>query len=319
MEEKKLYPLGFCSIADEYGWGTDEFLLADLGYRDSLIRDGWFAGNAVSELMDTYLDRVVGDNAYSFWGRQFPFQIKRINVKGTMPLRVHPDAETAAQRYDFLGRRKIWYILSSGPGARILAGWKHDTDAGEVYSKCLNGTVGDLLKSFEPAPGQYLHIPPGTPHAASGQVEILEISESSPLDFCMSGMGAEVHPDEFDENLSLVDALDFIDYKEFSGKPEKATGRFAAYPEFEIEMIDLRAPLKVGGEADTFVLYLCLKGAADVTIDVLGQTAVFPLKPMQPVLVPAECPDFRVLPKTDGTALLEITVPFRQEHDSYVG
>ncbi len=60
MEEKKLYPLAFCSLADEYGWGTDEFLLADLGYRDSLIREGWLAGNAISEIMDTYLDRVVG-------------------------------------------------------------------------------------------------------------------------------------------------------------------------------------------------------------------------------------------------------------------
>ena len=98
MEEKRLYPLGFCSLADSYPWGTDEFLLADLGYRDSLIRDGWLAGNSMSELMDTYMDRVVGENAFEFWGRQFPLQVKRISVNGTMPLRVHPDAETAVQR-----------------------------------------------------------------------------------------------------------------------------------------------------------------------------------------------------------------------------
>lgn len=319
MDEKKLYPLSFCSIEDEYGWGTDEFLLADLGYRDSLIREGWLAGNAVSELMDTYLDRVVGDNTYTFWGRQFPVQIKRISVKGTMPLRVHPDAETAVQRYDFLGRRKIWYVLKAGSGARILAGWKHDTNAGEIYSKCLDGSVAELLKSFEVSEGQFLHIPPGTPHAAAGNVEILEISESSPLDFCMSGLGSEVHPDEFDETLTLVDALDFIDYREFNGKPEKAAGKFADFPEFAVEKTELSAPMKVGGEADTFVLYLCLKGSADITIDVLGRTAVFPLKPMQPVLVPAECAEFGVVPKEKGTTLLEITVPFRNEPDSYVG
>ena len=56
MEEKKLYPLRFCTLLDEYGWGSDEFKIADLGYRDSLVRDGWLAGNAVSEVMDTYMD-----------------------------------------------------------------------------------------------------------------------------------------------------------------------------------------------------------------------------------------------------------------------
>ena len=52
-EEKKLYPLRFCSIQDEYVWGKDEFILADLGYRDSLVKDGWLAANTISEVMDT--------------------------------------------------------------------------------------------------------------------------------------------------------------------------------------------------------------------------------------------------------------------------
>ena len=71
-EEKKLYPLRFCSIQDEYVWGKDEFILADLGYRDSLVKDGWLAANTISEVMDTYLDRVVGDRVYEMYGRQFP-------------------------------------------------------------------------------------------------------------------------------------------------------------------------------------------------------------------------------------------------------
>ena len=129
MEEKKLYPFKFCTLQDEYVWGTDEFKLADLGYRDSLIREGWLAGNAISELMDTYLDRMVGENVYKFWGRQFPVQIKHIRVKGHMPLRVHPDAQTAVQRYDFLGREKLWYVLRAGTGAVLSIGFEHDTDA----------------------------------------------------------------------------------------------------------------------------------------------------------------------------------------------
>ena len=59
MDEKKLYPFRFCSLQDDYVWGSDEFKLADLGYRDSIVRDGWLAGNTMGEIMDTYLDRVV--------------------------------------------------------------------------------------------------------------------------------------------------------------------------------------------------------------------------------------------------------------------
>lgn len=318
MDEKKLYPFSFCTLADEYGWGTDEFLLADLGYRDSLIREGWLAGNAVSELMDTYMDRMVGDNTFGYWGRQFPVQLKRIAVKGTMPLRVHPDTDIAGQRYDFLGRRKIWYVMSAASDARLLVGWNRDTDASEVFSACADGSVRALLKEFALKPGQFIHIPPGTPHAATGSIEILEVSESSPLDFCLSGLGQPVHPDEFDESLNLVDAMDFIDYKEFTGKPERPEGRFADYPEFIVEQIDLHSPATVDGEADAFVIYVCTKGAAVLRLNVFGQAASYAIARGRALLVPAECGDFALVPEEQGTVLLQITVPAREQRDSYL-
>ena len=322
MDEKKLYPFGFCSLSDTYEWGTDEFLLADLGYRDSLIREGWLAGNSMSELMDTYMDRMVGENAFEFWGRQFPLQIKRISVSGTMPLRVHPDAETAVQRYDFLGREKLWYVVKADKNARILAGWADDTDATDVWNRCLDGTVSLLLKSFPAAAGQYIHIPPGTPHAASGNVEIIEVSESSPLDFCLSGLGFEVHPEEFDDALSLVDALDFMDYKAFKGSMKTVSDApsevLADLPEFKVARRSLKSPIKVGGESDTFVLYTCVSGGASIQMDVLGQTATFPLEAGRTVLIPAECGAFAVVPTAPETVVLEITVPPRHERDGYL-
>ena len=216
-EEKKLYPFKFCTLQDDYPWGSESFSLADLGYRDSLVREGWLAGNSLSELMDTYLDRVVGDGVYEFYGRQFPLCVRLLKCRGRMPLRVHPDDETAAQRYDFLGKEKLWYVLRAGADARILAGFRRDTDASEVYAKCLDGSVEDILNVVAPHAGQALRIPAGTPHAAVGDIEILEIGESSPMDFCLCGWGEEVHPDEFDPALTLVDALDFIDYRPFRG------------------------------------------------------------------------------------------------------
>ena len=86
-EEKKLYPLRFRPLEDTCSWGSESFLLADLGYRDTLVRDGWLAGNSIGEVMMLYMDRVVGDGVYDRFGRQFPLQVKYLRIDGRMSLR----------------------------------------------------------------------------------------------------------------------------------------------------------------------------------------------------------------------------------------
>ena len=325
MEEKKLYPIRFCSLQDEYPWGSDEFKLADLGYRDSLVRDGWLAGNSVSEVMDTYMDRVVGENVYNFTGRQFPVQVKHIRVKGRMPLRVNPDAVTALQRYDLLGRQKLWYVLRAGKGARILLGFKRDTDASEVIAKCEDGSIEQLMNVIEPAEGQFFHIRPGVPHSASGDLELIEVSESSPLDFCLCSWGEPVSADEFDEGLDLTEALDFIDYKAWKA-PEvphwhegDSVRKLIDIEEFTVTRLQLADPLHIYSERfDSFILYTCISGEASVQLEVLGQTARFPVAAGETMLVPAECPDFFLVPTDRNTVILETTVAPREESDSYI-
>ncbi len=317
-EEKKLYPFSFCSLQDEYPWGSEEFKIADLGYRDSLVRSGWLAGNSLAEVMDTYLDRVVGDNVYDHYGRQFPVCIRHLRVRGKMPLRVHPDDETASQRFDFLGKEKIWYVLRAGTDARLMAGFRRDTDAGEFYAKCLDGSVEELLGHIAPYAGQCLRIPAGTPHAAAGDVEILEIAESSPMDFCLCGWGEEVHPDEFDPSLTLVDALDFINYRRFETSVPQGV-RLADLPQFRVERLQLRAALAVSHEeGGPFALYSCVRGEAKVQIPLPGgQEAVFDLHAGETMLVPSECAEYRLLPTERDAILLETTV-YHTETDPYI-
>lgn len=318
MEEpKKLYPLKFCSLLDEYSWGSEEFKLADLGYRDSLVREGWLAGNSMGEIMDTYIDRITGDNIYEYYGRQFPVCVRLLKVKGDMPLQVHPDEETASQRYDFLGKEKFWYVLRAGKDARIFAGFRKDSDAGELYGACESGDVDPLLNVVAPYPGLALHIPHGTLHAASGDLEILEISESSPLDFCISGRGGEVSEDEFDPALSLTDALDFIDFRKFAPAPADGD-RLVDIPAFTVTRMAVNGPLRCNNAGyDSFIIYSCVSGAASIQIEVLGQTAAFNITAGETMLVPSECQDFTVVPTERDTVLLEITTN-RAEKDKYI-
>lgn len=214
MEEKKLYPFRLTRIEDKYPWGSEEFRLADLGYRDTFVHDGWLSGNTMGELMETYLDRLTGDHVFDTFGLQFPFQIRRIHVKGRMPLRVSPEDETARDRYDHLGKEKLWYVVSADKGSRMLIGFRRDTDASELYQECLEGNPVKLLNTLEPRAGQFFYIPAGTPHCAFGPMTIVEVSESSALDFCLCGWGNDLG-DEFDPALNIIDALDFIKYEQY--------------------------------------------------------------------------------------------------------
>jgi len=307
----------FCALRDEWHWGTEEFKLADLGYRDSFVLEGWLASNTIGDIMDTYMDRVTGENVYEHYGRQFPLCIRKLSVTGRMPLQVHPDDGTAEQRYDFLGKEKFWYVQKAGKGAKILLGFRNDSDAAELFTRCEDGSVEEMMNIVAPHAGQCLFIPSGTPHAAFGEMEILEIAESSPLDFCLHSWGEEVSDMEFDPSLSLVEALDFINYRRFTAEP--GTGdQLVARPQLGIRRIKVNDMLKVAADGyDSFVLYLCTKGSVKIQLEVLGKTIDYPLAAGEIMLLPAECSDFFIEPVEKGSELLEASAQHIQ-NDNYI-
>ena len=317
MEEKLLYPIKFCTLQDDYCWGSEVFKIADLGYRDSLVREGWLAGNSLSEVMDTYIERVVGDRVFDFYGRQFPICVRELNVNGKYPLVVNPDDEVAADRYDFLGKQKLWYVVSAGKNAQLAIGFRKDSNAGELYDRCSEGNAFELLNIIPAQPGQCFHIAPGTPHAAFGELQILEIGESSPLDFCLCSWGQELSSEEFDPQLGLVEALDFISYKAY-----KYTGPqgdlLCDLNELSVRKLIFSSGLRVSSEHnDGFVLYSCVKGGATIEIEVLGQTAEYHFSKGETMLVPADCPNFNLIPDEDDVVLLESYIN-RVDVDKYI-
>lgn len=310
-QEKKLYPFRFCTLKDEYCWGSEEFKLADLGYRDSLVSEGWLAGNSMGEIMDMYMDRIIGEDLFERYGRQFPFEMKYLRVKGRMPLRVHPDDETASQRYDFLGKEKLWHVVRAGKDARLFLGFIKDTDASEVYSKCLDGSVEDILNTVSPMAGQSFVIAPGTPHAAAGDIEIAEVSQSSPLDFCLCGWGQEVSEDEFDSSLNIVDALDFINYRKYVERDINS---------FTVNKIPLDRPLRTqAGGVDAPAGYFCTRGEASLQVEMEGLGKVeYRLREGEIILVPSEVTDYILAPVRKDSVLLEVFANGAEPADSYI-
>lgn len=350
MEEKKLYPFRLTRIEDKYPWGSEEFRLADLGYRDTFVHDGWLSGSTLGELMETYLDRVTGEHVFDAFGVQFPFQIRRLNVKGRMPLRVSPEDETARDRYDHLGKEKLWYVVSADKGSRLLIGFRRDTDASELYSECLEGNPVKLLNTLEPRAGQFFYIPAGTPHCAFGPMTIVEVSESSALDFCLCGWEEPVSAEEFDPDLNIIDALDFIKYERYpemllsgnaggkaalSASPsdpfrENATRAASAsvpgietllqLPHFTVSKVDLKQALSIGNaESDTCIAYTSIKGSFEIqtTPEVSPDSErLLAATEGETVLIPAETTSFILAPRSADATLLEVMVEKLPAYDS---
>ena len=329
MEEKKLYPFRLSGITDSYPWGSEEFLLADLGYRDTFVRGGWLSGNGMGELMETYLDRMVGDSVFGWYGLQFPFQLRRISVHGKMPLRVCPPDEHARDIYDHLGKEKFWYVLHAGKDARLLLGFKDDTPAGAFYSSCLDGSAASMMNVLQPRDGQYFHIPAGTPHCAWGEITIMEVSESSALDFLLCTWGEQAGDEEFDPAFGLVEALEFIKFDKYPaaylagrrleprGKDENPlVEKLLRLDQFSVSRIALVSALRISSaDSDSCLAYTCLEGEFELQPEG-GDSLRF--SSGETVLVPAECDSFTISPLVQGTLLLEIMVEPRAGTDPFL-
>ena len=384
--EKKLYPLKFIPVPSRRPWGGSALVtemgkhfvevdeegnenalgpdvligesweLADMGVEDSVVENGWLAGNTISELMETYLERIVGEDVYNYYGRQFPLLIKFLDINEKLSVQVHPDDEVAAERYDSLGKAEIWYVMDAKPGAKMYCGFTREVTAQEFYDRCKNGTVDEILNVIEPRKGDVIYITPGTVHAADGGLLIAEIQESSDMTFRLYDWGREFDP-KTARKTHLDEAIDVIDYRAFDpGLYRKGPlwGDEASYvachsheeghechchqesqegqmvqtlvdvPQFTVSKIALSDPLHIYTEKfQSFIVYICLEGAASIQVpstNEKGEACMdnYEFAKGETVLVPADMPDFFLVPRDRATLLLEGTTRPVEEVDGYI-
>lgn len=324
MEEKKLYPMKLIPKEISLPWGTYTHLVADLGYEESKIGNGFLAGDTLDDIMETYIERVIGDEIYSFYGRQFPLSISTIDVSsGISPVTVCPGDELAAARYDALGKKKLWYVADAGSGASVLLGPRSATDAALLYDSCAGGTVTDILREIPVRKGDFFVIPPGTMHAARN-ARIIEVSEASGLDFTIYAEDTE-SKDNLD---ALVEALDFIDLNPYEANGihahsdgDHVSRQLHRCDEFAVTEIRLTDALHIYTERfSSFITYTCLSGEASFQLPKDGPVGMetFLLAGGQTLLIPAELGDFYIVPIDRNTVLIEATVPPREIQDAYV-
>jgi mannose-6-phosphate isomerase len=317
-DEKRLYPFRFLPKRQERPWGVRTLKLADLGETDTMVDNGWFGGNALADLMQTYLERVVGETAFDRYGTQFPVMVDFLEVEGRTSLRVFPDDIAAEQRYDAFGKTAFWYVAEASADAVLWLGFEKEVTAAEFFAACQDGTVERLLHPVRPRKGDAFLLPPGLVHAAAGKLKLVGISEASDLVFRLHdwGRGEENH---------LEEAFDLIDFRAWSPtlqrrmRPGQVSEKLFATPQFTVSEFHLKDPVRIEAEeTDTFLVYVCVSGGAAFQVPSEEGVESFPLKAGEVLMVPAEIPGFSIVPSEADTVLLEAMLEPQEEPDAYI-
>src|SRR5512133_1218331 len=104
----ELYPLKFETVLKEKVWGGDTLVskynktstgshkigesweLSAVAENQSVISNGFLAGNNIEELIEVYMGDITGDSIYEKFGNEFPLLIKFIEAKEDLSIQVHP-------------------------------------------------------------------------------------------------------------------------------------------------------------------------------------------------------------------------------------
>ncbi len=338
----KLYPLKFIPDARERIWGGDylaknlkkefdesyagkpvgeSWELWSLYGGSSVVQNGYLAGNTLDELMEIYLGDLVGENVFNWYKGDFPVLVKILDIKDKISVQVHPGNDIAFERENSYGKAEMWYIMDAKPGAKLYVGFNKDVTPVELYEKCKDGTVTELLNCFTPKKGDCLYIQPGCVHSAEGEVIIAEIQQSSDISYRLYDWGRENNPATA-RRIDIEDAIDVIDYSKFDidkfyfsnvggNKTIVDTSNFIVKT-IELEKAETVVPSLRG----SFTIYMCINGEAVIK---MNDGTQYSICTGETLLIPASMEDFTIAPTAGNVLLLEITMPqLTEEPDTYL-
>lgn len=323
-----LYPLKFNPILQERIWGGNNLALLfgkdlkgktnigeswELSAVDgnvSVVTNGDLAGNDLQELIEIYMDELVGEKIYEQFGNEFPLLIKLIDANTDLSIQVHPNDDYAREKHSAFGKTEMWFSLSDTEKAQVLNGFNKDSNKEEFLKKLEDGTLTDLFNYEKLGKGDVFFIPAGRVHAICTGCLVAEIQQTSDVTYRIfdynrideNGNGRELH-------LDL--ALDVMDFKKAENAKIKYTSELNKPTElvsckyFTTNIIELNLPMSRDYYSfDSFVILMCLEGMFNVGKK--GETIVN-VRKGETVLIPASLNHVIIDPE-ESTKLLEIYI-----------
>jgi mannose-6-phosphate isomerase len=319
------YPIRFESILKEKIWGgnklteilkkkSDESSLGESweisGVKNdiSVAANGPLKGKTLKTIIELYKEQFLGKNNYERFGPEFPLLIKFIDAKSDLSVQLHPHDNIAKKRHNSLGKTEMWYILQAEKGAEINVGFKRGISKGEYLEYLNSKKITELLNFEKVNEGDSFFIHTGEVHAIGAGVLLAEIQQTSDITYRIydwDRVDSEGNPRELHTDLAL-DAIDFKkknDFRRQFSRLENQSNNIASCEYFNTNFLPIKGKLlKDYSKLDSFVIFMCVKGHAEVKVGAYSEEIAIG----QTLLIPAAVDNVEII--SEGTDLLEIFV-----------
>jgi mannose-6-phosphate isomerase len=264
----------------------------------SVISNGFLAGNNIEELIEVYMGDITGDLIFEKFGNEFPLLIKFIEAQEDLSIQVHPDNDLAKKRHQAYGKTEMWYILESKKGSKIYTGFR-DGVTKAIYEEALrDGNIADLMNVETVDAGDTFFTPAGRVHAIGAGIVLVEIQQTSDITYRIFDWNRKSSGTEKRE-LHLDLALDAIDFtatgkNKIRRKPElNKTENLVSCEFFNTNIIIFNKAInKEYYFNDSFVVYICIDGEFLICWDdnsekvTKGETVLLPAMIKEAILKP---------------------------------
>ncbi len=311
-----LYPLKFQPIFKDKVWGGQKiknvlkqdvgdlpncgeaWVLSGVKGEQSVVTNGFLAGNELNELVEIYMGDLVGEKNFEHFGDQFPILVKILDANDWLSVQVHPDDELAKKRGLGNEKNEMWYIMDAEKDAELICGFKKELNKNEYLKYFEGGKLKSILNYEKVESGDVLYMPAGRVHALGPGLLLAEIQQSSDTTYRIydwdrvdaEGKSRELHVDE------ALDALDFTmkkKYKTSYREVENETSSILKTPFFNTNLINLDQGLvKDYAPLDSFVVHLCVEGEYILKFE----GGLEQVKAGEVVLIPAMLNDIHIQP-----------------------
>lgn len=293
----------------------EAWVMSDVEKYPTEVSNGAHAGDSLQDLLEVYMDELVGEKVYDVFGNHFPLLLKFIDATDDLSIQVHPDDDYALENEKSLGKTEMWYVLPSKGDAAIYLGWNQQMNVSLIHAAIADGTLSEYLREYKVHEGDVAYIPAGTVHAMRRNTIVAEIQENSDItyrlyDYNRIGNDGKKRPLKLDKALQV---MDFNPDNEASYAPTMpridGVVNLKKTPYFTANLLSPTRPVQRDyAPLDSFVAYMCVEGQCEITaLDCETEDKSVSMRMGEAVLIPATLNDILITPQ-GHCKLIEIYV-----------
>lgn len=299
----KLYPLQFEPILKERIWGGEKLKtllhkpitsaitgesweLSTVEGDVSIVANGEWKGKSLTEVINSFPDEILGTAVHIRFGKQFPLLFKYLDAREDLSIQVHPNDELAKKRHNSFGKTEMWYIMQADDNARIIVGFKENSNAEEYLENLENNTLLSILDDVKVKSGDVFFLETGTVHAIGAGLVVAEIQQTSDITYRLydfDRVDAKGNTRELHVDLAL-EAINYnkVETKKSYTNKSNQSNTVVDCPYFTTNYIPLDGAISVSKSRESFTVYMCVEGSFEIEYNnsktqyIKGDTVLIP-------------------------------------------